>query len=150
MKNYVKEMETITRKKKSFFLSFLLGILFFMVYSGIILTEHTFLRDICLISSMASILLVSSLATYAGEGRRVIKDVEGARLVIEWSGDEPSVSKVNALVSLFRSRKREMGWRKVTDILIDYDYWEDELWKDVARTGEGERYGKNSELLKGI
>ena len=143
-------METITRKKKSFFLNFLLGILFFVVYSGIILREHTFLRDICLISSMASILLVSSLATYAGEGRRIIKDVEGAMLVIEWGGDEPSDSKVNALVSLFRSRKREMGWRKVTDILIDYDYRGNELWRDVARTAKGEGYGKSSELFKGI
>lgn len=139
MRNYVKEIETISRKKESFFLSFLLGILFFMVYSGIILTEHTFFRDICLVSCLASILLVSSLATYAGEGRRVIKDVEGARLVIEWSGDELCDSKVNALVSLFRSRKREMGWRKVTDILIDYDYWGDELWRDAARNYERRR-----------
>ena len=129
-------METITRKKKSFFLSFLLGILFFVVYSSIILTEHTLLHDICFISSMASILLASSLATYAGEGRHIIKDVESATLVIKWSGDEPSSGKVNSLVSLFRSRKREMGWRKVTDILIDYDYWEDDLWKDAASIRE--------------
>jgi len=88
---------------------------------------------------MASILLASSLATYAGEGRCIIKDVESAMLVIEWSGDEPCSGKANALVSLFRSRKREMGWRKVTDILIDYDYWEDDLWKDAARIRERKR-----------
>ena len=100
-------METITRKKKSFFLSFLLGILFFVVYSSIILTGHTFLRDICFILSMASILLASSLATYAGEGRHIIKEVESARELIEITGSEGEKyndREVNALVSLFRSR----------------------------------------------
>lgn len=137
-------METITRKKKSFFLNFLLGILFFVVYSGIILAEHTFLRDICFISSMASILLA---ATYAKEERSIIKDVESAMMVIKWSGDEPSSSKVNSLISLFRSRKREAGWRKVTDILIDYDYWEDDLWKDAARICERKRLWENQSTI---
>lgn len=132
-------MEDISRKKESFFLSFLSGILFFIVYSGIILTEHTFLRDICVVLSLASILLVSFLITYAGEGRCIIKDVEGAMLVIEWSGDESSDSKVNALVSLFRSRKKEMGWREVREILRDYDYDKDDLWQDAEKKSERKR-----------
>lgn len=127
----MKEIETIRRKKETFFLNFLLGILFFIVYSGIILTDYTFLRDICFIMSLVSILLA---ATYRKkEERDIIKDVEGAMLVIEWSGEEPSGSKVNALVSFFRSRKNEMGWHKVIDILDNYDYDEASLWNDVER-----------------
>ena len=135
-------METITRKKKSFFLSFLLGILFFVVYSSIILTGHTFLRDICFISSMASILLASSLATYAGEGRRIIKDVESARELIEsieGESEKFNDRKANALVSLFRSRKNEVGWHKVIDILDSYDYDEDTLWQNEAKKYERKR-----------
>lgn len=86
--------------------------------------------------SLVSILLVSFLITYAGDGRRIITDVESARRLIEWNGDEPSSEKVNALVSLFRSRRREMGWEKVIDILIDYDYDEASLWNDAEKKYE--------------
>lgn len=135
-------METITRKKKSFFLNFLLGILFFVVYSSIILTEHTLLYDICFISSMASILLVSSLKTYTEEEGDIITDFESARELIEsieGESEKFNDRKANALVSLFRSRKNEMGWRKVSDILEDYDYDEAILWNDVARIHERKR-----------
>lgn len=142
-------METITRKKKSFFLSFLLGILFFVVYSSIILTGHTFLRDICFISSMASILLASSLATYAGEGRRIIKEVESARELIEITGSEGEKyndREVNALVSLFRSRKKEMGWKEVLDILDNYDY-DENLWQEVEKKNERKRLWENQSTI---
>ena len=129
MRNYVKEMETIKRKKESLFLGFLLGILFFAVYSGIILTRHTFLRDICFISGMASILLS---ATYA-------KDVESARELIESKGEDFDDRKVNALVSLFRSRKKDMGWKEVFEILRDYDYDEDILWQVEEKKYERKR-----------
>ena len=133
MRNYVKEMEDIRRKKETFFLGFLSGVLFFIVYSGIILTEHTFLHDICLVSSMTSILLA---ATYAKKEKSIITDVESARElieIIESKGDNYDDRKVNALVSFFRSRKNEMGWHKVIDILDNYDYDEASLWNDVER-----------------
>ena len=120
MRNYVKEIETASRKKESFFLNFLFGILFFIVYSGIILTEHTFLRDICVISCLASILLVSSLKAYIKEEGDIITNLESARElveIIESKGEASDDGKVNALVLLFRSRKNEMGWREVADIL---------------------------------
>lgn len=136
MRNYVKEMETIKRKKESLFLGFLLGILFFVVYSGIILTGHTFLRDICFISSMASILLA---ATYAKEEKSIITDVESARELIESKGEDFDDRKVNALVSLFRSRKKDMGWKEVFEILRDYDYDEDILWQVEEKKYERKR-----------
>ena len=136
MRNYVKEMETIKRKKESLFLGFLLGILFFVVYSGIILTGHTFLRDICFISSMASILLA---ATYAKEEKSIITDVESARKLIESKGEDFDDRKVNALVSLFRSRKKDMGWKEVFEILRDYDYDEDILWQVEEKKYERKR-----------
>lgn len=136
MRNYVKEMETIKRKKESLFLGFLLGILFFAVYSGIILTGHTFLRDICFISGMASILLA---ATYTKEEKSIITDVESARELIESKGEDFDDRKVNALVSLFRSRKKDMGWKEVFEILRDYDYDEDILWQVEEKKYERKR-----------
>lgn len=138
----MKEIETISRKKESFFLNFLSGILFFVVYSGIILREHTFLRDICVISCLTSILLVSSLKAYTEEEGGIITDLENARELIEsieGESEKFNDRKANALVSLFRSRKNEMGWRKVSDILEDYDYDEAILWNDVARIHERKR-----------
>lgn len=129
-------MEAIKRKKESLFLGFLFGILFFVVYSGIILTGHTFLRDICFVSSMAFILLVT---TYAKEEKSIITDVESARELIESKGDDFDDRKVNDLVSLFRSRKKEMGWKGVIEISRDYDYWGDDLWQDAASIRERKR-----------
>lgn len=135
-------MEAISRKKETSFLRFLSGILFFIVYSGIILTEHTFLRDICVISCLASILLVSSLKAYAEEEGGIITDLESARElieIIEGEGEKSNDRKANALVSLFRSRKKEMGWREVREILRDYDYDKDDLWQDAEKKSERKR-----------
>lgn len=137
-------METIKRKKESLFLGFLLGILFFAVYSGIILTGHTFLRDICFISGMASILLA---ATYAKKEKSIITDVESARELIESKGEDFDNRKVNALVSLFRSRKKEMGWHKVIDILDSYDYDEGTLWQNEAKKYERKRLWENQSTI---
>lgn len=126
-------MEAISRKKKSFYSGFLLGISFFVAYSITILTEHTFLSIFCLISSMAFTLLASSLAAYTEEESGIITDLESAREVIESKGEKSNDRKVNALVSLFRSRKNEMGWREVSDILEDYEYDEACLWQDAER-----------------
>ena len=141
MRNYVKEMETIRRKKDSFIsgFSYLLGILFFVAYSSIILRDHAILFSICLFSTLAFLMLASSLTTYTEEESFIITDVKDARRLIEWKGDEFSDRKVNELVSLFRSRKKEMGWKGVIEILRDYDYWEDDLWKDAASIHERKR-----------
>lgn len=141
MRNYVKEMEAIRRKKDSFFsgFSYLLGILFFVAYSSIILRDHAILFSICLFSTLAFLMLASSLTTYTEEESFIITDVKDARRLIEWKGDEFSDRKVNELVSLFRSRKKEMGWKGVIEILRDYDYWEDDLWKDAASIHERKR-----------
>lgn len=138
----MKEAENISKKRNLFFLGFLLGISFFLVYSGIILTEHTFLRDICCISSLASILLVSSLKAYTEEEGGIITDSENARELIEsieGESEKFNDRKANALVSLFRSRKKEMGWHKVIDILDSYDYDEDTLWQNEAKKYERKR-----------
>ena len=137
----MKEMETIRRKKDSFFsgFSYLLGILFFVAYSSIILRDHAILFSICLFSTLAFLMLASSLTTYTEEESFIITDVKDARRLIEWKGDEFSDRKVNELVSLFRSRKKEMGWKGVIEILRDYDYWEDDLWKDAASIHERKR-----------
>ena len=128
-------MEAIRRKKDSFFsgFSYLLGILFFATYSIIILRVHAILSGICLFSTLVFIMLASSLTAYTGEESFIITDVKDARRLIEWKGDELSDRKVNDLVSLFRSRKNEMGWHKVIDILDNYDYDEASLWNDVER-----------------
>lgn len=68
--------------------------------------------------------------------KSIITDVESARElieIIESKGDTYDDRKVNALVSFFRSRKNEMGWHKVIDILVNYDYDEASLWNDVER-----------------
>ena len=137
----MKEMETIRRKKDSVFagFSYLLGILFFVAYSSIILRDHAILFSICLFSTLAFLMLASSLTTYTEEESFIITDVKDARRLIEWKGDEFSDRKVNELVSLFRSRKKEMGWKGVIEILRDYDYWEDDLWKDAASIHERKR-----------
>lgn len=137
----MKEMEKIRRKKDSFFsgFSYLLGILFFVAYSSIILRDHAILFSICLFSTLAFLMLASSLTTYTEEESFIITDVKDARRLIEWKGDEFSDRKVNELVSLFRSRKKEMGWKGVIEILRDYDYWEDDLWKDAASIHERKR-----------
>lgn len=84
-------------------------------------------------------MLASSLTTYTEEESFIITDVKDARRLIEWKGDELSDRKVNELVSLFRSRKKEMGWKGVIGILRNYDYWEDDLWKDAASIHERKR-----------
>ena len=139
MRNYVKEMEAITRKKKSLCSGFLLGISFFVAYSITILTNHTFLSIFCLILSMAFTLPASSLATYTEEESGIITDLESARELIESKGEKSNDRKVNALVSLFRSRKKEMGWREVHEILRDYDYDKDDLWQDAEKKYERKR-----------
>lgn len=134
-------MEAIRRKKDSFFsgFSYLLGILFFVTYSIIILRDHAILSSICLFSTLVFIMLASSLTAYTGEESFIITDVKDAKRLIEWKGDELSDRKVNDLVSLFRSRKKEMGWKGVIEILRDYDYWGDDLWQDAARIRERKR-----------
>ena len=142
MRNYVKEMEAITRKKKSLCSGFLLGISFFVAYSITILTDHTFLSIFCLILSMAFTLPASSLATYTEEESGIITDLESARElieIIEGESEKFNDRKANALVSFFHSRKNEMGWREVADILEDYDYDEDSLWNDVEKKCERKR-----------
>ena len=134
-------MEAIRRKKDSFFsgFSYIFGILFFVGYSIIILTDYALLSGICLFSTLIFIILASSLTAYTGEESFIITDVKDAKRLIEWKGDELSDRKVNELVSLFRSRKKEMGWKGVIEILRDYDYWEDDLWKDAASIRERKR-----------
>ena len=134
-------MEAIRRKKDSFFsgFSYLLGILFFVTYSIIILRDYAILSGICLFSTLVFIMLASSLTAYTGEESFIITDVKDAKRLIEWKGDELSDRKVNDLVSLFRSRKKEMGWKGVVKILRDYDYWGDDLWQDAASIRERKR-----------
>lgn len=134
-------MENIRIKKDSFFSGFscLLGMLFFVAYSIIILTNHAILTGVCLFSVLPFIMLASFLTTYTGEESNIITDVKDARRLIEWKGDELSDRKVNELVSLFRSRKKKMGWKGVIEILNDYDYGEDKLWQDAARNYERKR-----------
>jgi hypothetical protein len=134
-------MEAIRRKKDSFFsgFSYLLGILFFVTYSIIILRDYAILSGICLFSTLVFIMLASSLTAYTGEESFIITDVKDAKRLIEWKGDELSDRKVNDLVSLFRSRKKEMGWKGVVEILRDYDYWGDDLWQDAASIRERKR-----------
>lgn len=85
---------------------------------------------------MASILLS---ATYAKEEKSIITDVESARELIESKGEDFDDRKVNALVSLFRSRKKDMGWKEVFEILRDYDYDEDILWQVEEKKYERKR-----------
>lgn len=65
--------------------------------------------------------------------------MESARELIESKGEKSNDRKVNALVSLFRSRKKEMGWREVHEILRDYDYDKDDLWQDAEKKYERKR-----------
>lgn len=136
-------METIKEKKGSFFsgFSYILWTLFFVGYSSFILTEHRLLCSVlCLLSCLGFIVLGSSVSTYTKEEKDIITDVKDARWFIEpEENDELSNRKINALVSFFRSRKKEMGWKGVNEILRDYDYWGDDLWQDAARIRERKR-----------
>ena len=101
--------------------------------------DYAILSGICLFSTLVFIMLASSLTAYTGEESFIITDVKDAKRLIEWKGDELSDRKVNDLVSLFRSRKKEMGWKGVVEILRDYDYWGDDLWQDAASIRERKR-----------
>ena len=144
--------EDIRIKKDSFFsgFSYIYGIFFYIGYTMTILTEHMLLRGIlCLISVPVYLILAPSLEAYTEEEKSIITDVESARELIEITGSEGEKyndREVNALVSLFRSRKKEMGWHKVIDILDSYDYDEDTLWQNEAKKYERKRLWENQSI----
>lgn len=78
MENYVKETEIAKRKKLPFFFHspHILGIFFFITYSGLILTEHTALCIfIYVLSIIACIGGVGSALEYSEEEKTVAKKI---------------------------------------------------------------------------
>lgn len=76
MENYVKETEIAKRKKLPFFFhsQHILGIFFFITYSGLILTEHTGLCIfIYVLSIIACIGAAGSALEYSEEEKTVDK-----------------------------------------------------------------------------
>lgn len=146
MRNYVREIEFIERRKtsiKNFLLPLLAG-LFFIGYSGLIFLYNQENQEYYKIFLASSIPLALGIPfftfsrTELSDGEREIrKEIREAREFLEKSSGKSDNEGINALVELYRSRKGENKWNSINDMLLEAFPDKGELRKAVTGILEG-------------
>ena len=148
MRNYVREIEFIERRKtsiKNFLLPLLAG-LFFIGYSGLIFLYNQENQEYYKIFLASSIPLALGIPyftfsrTELSDGEREIcEEIREAREFLEKSSGKSDNEGINALVELYRSRKGENKWNSINDMLLEAFPDKGELRKAVAGILEGRK-----------
>lgn len=136
MRNYVREMDFIIEKKNppANFCLFLSGVTFFAIYSGIMLEQeyYQFLLFL-IILALLSVFYANFIFSLSKDEEALWNEIQEAREFLEKLGEKDSNVKVNALVSLFRSRRKEMGWSEMGGMLSDREYVEKTLHQAASK-----------------
>lgn len=138
MRNYVKEIEFIERRRTScgnFFLPVLAG-LFFIGYSGLIFMDSQGYYEIFLASSVPLALGIPAFAfsrVELSDGEREIRnEIREARKFLEKSSGKADNEGINALVDLYRSQKGDNKWESIGDMFREAFPEKSELRKAVT------------------
>lgn len=141
MRNYVREIEFIERRKtsiKNFLLPLLAG-LFFIGYSGLIFLYNQENQEYYKIFLASSIPLALGIPyftfsrTELSDGEREIcEEIREARELLEKSSGKSDNEGINALVELYRSRKGENKWNSINDMLLEAFPDKGELRKTIS------------------
>ena len=132
MRNYVKESAFQMQKKISFmnFFSPLLGGIYFLGYSALIFMHNQKYYETFIVLSIPVAIAISfrtlSSLSLPSDEKALWNEIKSARQFLKKLGEKDDNVNVNALVSLFRSRREEMGWSEIGEML-DSEYAKEAL-----------------------
>lgn len=143
MRNYVKEIEFIERRKTSsenFLLPLLAG-LFFIGYSGLIFiySQEYYKIFLAFGSSLAIAIPCFALCrtSLTDDERAVRNEIREARKFLEKSSGKADNQAVNALVDLYRSGREGNKWESIDDMFREAFPEKSELREAVTGILEG-------------
>ena len=135
MRNYVKESAFQMQKKISFmnFFSPLLGGIYFLGYSALIFMHNQKYYETFIVFSIPVAIAISfrtlSSLSLSSDEKALQNEIKSARKFLDEAGGKDDSVKINALVSLFRSKRKEMGWSEICEMLSDSEYVKETLGK---------------------
>ena len=144
MRNYVKEMELVTKKRNlSNIFPAIWSLVYFIGYSALIFMHNQKYYEVFLAFSIPLTLAIPFLAL----GRTILSDNERAacneimeaRKFLEKSSGKADSESINALVDLYRLQKGEKKWESIEDMLCEAFTDKGELRKTVSGIMEGEK-----------
>lgn len=137
MRNYVKEMELVIRKRDlSNIFPTIWSLVYFIGYSVLIFMHNQKYYEIFLAFSIPLTLAIPCLAlgrTILSDNERAVRDeIMEARKFLEKSTGKADSEGINALVDLYRSQKGDKKWESIEDMLCEAFTDKGELRKAVS------------------
>lgn len=137
MRNYVKEMELVNKKRDlSNVFPAIWSLVYFIGYSVLIFMHNQKYYEIFLAFSIPLTLAIPFLAlgrTLLSDDERAVRDeITEARKFLEKSSGKADNEGINALVNLYRSQKEDRKWESINDMLREAFPEKSELRKAVS------------------
>lgn len=137
MRNYVKEMELVIRKRDlSNIFPAIWSLAYFIGYSVLIFMHNQKYYEIFLAFSIPLTLAIPCLAlgrTILSDNERAVRnEIMEARKFLEKSSGKADNEGINALVDLYRSQKGDKKWESIEDMLCEAFTDKGELRKAVS------------------
>jgi len=137
MRNYVKEMELVIKKRDlSNVFPTLWSLVYFIGYSVLIFMYNQKYYEIFLVFSIPLTLAIPCLAlgrTILSDNERAVRDeIMEARKFLEKSSGKADNEGINALVELYRSGREDRKWESINDMLREAFPEKSELRKTVS------------------
>lgn len=137
MRNYVKEMELVIRKRDlSNIFPAIWSLVYFIGYSVLIFMHNQKYYEIFLAFSIPLTLAIPCLAlggTILSDNERAVRnEIMEARKFLEKSTGKADSEGINALVDLYRSQKGDKKWESIEDMLCEAFTDKGELRKAVS------------------
>ena len=137
MRNYVKELELVNKKRDlSNVFPTIWSLVYFIGYSALIFMHNQKYYEIFLAFSIPLTLAIPCLAlgrTILSDNEKAVRDeITEARKFLEKSSGKADNAGINALVDLYRSQKEDRKWESINDMLREAFPEKSELRKTVS------------------